>query len=394
MARQSVVSDTPSTKISDHTEQKQTTIKPFETISFSSGGWLFLYMFGVGQCLKDRGYNKNIKCSGCSAGALTAAGMILDGDFEKAKQFCKDECVSRAYKSLFGIFKIAQYVSECLDYAIDLKGCSDIPEGNLVVAYTELPFMTECRAKSYDSPHDLKQCLLASSAAWPFAPPVWHRGSWLLDGCYSVYNPTFDENSITVSPLYFANTDIKPSRYVPIWWSLLPPSCEGTVDWLYELGYNDTWRWLDEREGKCSPVDGRRSSGNDKNLPYMLPKYPNHPYHTPRRITMHRFLGFDIAALTHARVAYVLDTGLYLLLNFVFRPAAVLLIYTELIFFLMVQVCVVVFKELFDISVMIPLFVLCSTPALWWLYAVSVYMVRNKHVPVGATREDRLMQVW
>jgi hypothetical protein len=38
--------------------------------------------------------------------------------------------------------------------------------------------------------------------------------------------------NITVSPLYFSQADIKPSRYVPAWWALLPPSDPKTVDWV------------------------------------------------------------------------------------------------------------------------------------------------------------------
>jgi hypothetical protein len=309
-------------------------VDPIDSISFSSGGWLFLYMFGVGKCLQERGYidPKKTRAAGCSAGALTAAGICLNGNFDRAKQFCKDECVSRAYGSLDGIFNIGKYVSECLDISIDLDKCREIPEGQLMVAYTILPQFRPFLAQHFENGKDLKQCLLASSAAWPFASLVHHRGHWLIDGCYSVYQPIFDEETITVSPLYFASADICPSRYVPLWWSLFPPSCEGTVDWLFELGYSDTSHWLDERERKRSGTESSLplSSSSRPSLPFPSQTPIDHPYHIPKQLSIYRFLGYDIGRLTHSSIASLLDFNLFFFVNFFCRPLALLVIYLEL----------------------------------------------------------------
>lgn len=52
------------------------------SVSFACGGWLQFYMFGVGRALQHCGVAKGVKYAGCSAGALAAAGIVLDGDFD------------------------------------------------------------------------------------------------------------------------------------------------------------------------------------------------------------------------------------------------------------------------------------------------------------------------
>jgi hypothetical protein len=314
-------------------------VTPIDSISFASGGWLFLYMFGVGKCLQDRGYfTPQTKAIGCSAGALTAAGLCLNGDFTKATSYCKDNCVLRAYSTYDGVFKIAQYVSECLDISVDLSRCDQLFSGQLTVVYTILPFFESFYATTFKSGPDLKQCLLASSAAWPFAPLVYHRDHWLVDGCYSVYQPIVDPGTITVSPLYFADADICPSRYVPIWWGLFPPSCEGTVDWLFELGYSGASKWLDAREknnsssshATDSPPTSDTPMPSSSSLPFPSQTPANHPYHTPKQLSIHRFLGYDIGRHTHSSIASLLNILLFFFVNFFCRPAALLAIYSEL----------------------------------------------------------------
>jgi len=86
----------------------------------------------------------------------------------------------------------------------------------------------------FDSAEDLQAALVASAAAFPLAQPVKRKGKWLIDGGLSDFQPIFDENTITINPFYFSQADIKPSRYVPAWWALLPSSDPDTLDWLYE----------------------------------------------------------------------------------------------------------------------------------------------------------------
>eukprot|EP01037_Dinobryon_pediforme_P034182 gene34182-39979_t len=39
------------------------------------------------------------------------------------------------------------------------------------------------------------------------------NGTWYLDGLWTDFQPILDEKTVTVSPFYFSDCDIKPSRY-------------------------------------------------------------------------------------------------------------------------------------------------------------------------------------
>jgi hypothetical protein len=68
--------------------------------------------------------------------------------------------------------------------------------------------------------------------------------------------------------------DIKPSRYVPIWWLVLPPSDADTIDWIYDLGYCDALSFF-AKEGLLEACTHRE--GNDA-----------HP-HACRYVSRHTF---------------------------------------------------------------------------------------------------------
>ena len=44
--------------------------------------------------------------------------------------------------------------------------------------------------------------------------------------------------------------DIRPSRYVPLWWALYPPRKEDFA-WVYLLGYDDARSWLQRLHSKA-----------------------------------------------------------------------------------------------------------------------------------------------
>ena len=210
------------------------------SLSFCCGGWLEFYLFGVAKALAEYDLHKDIPLLGCSAGALTAAGLACEGNFDDSIEYCKEKLIPKLYSTWLGPFQLHTYVSECLDACANLDAWHTIPAGRLQIAYTALPSFKKERATSFTSLEDLKQCLQASSAAFPFSKLTYHRGNWNGDGGFTDLQPILDEHTITISPFYFMNTDIKPSRYVPLWWALFPPNCPHAVDWVYELGYNDT----------------------------------------------------------------------------------------------------------------------------------------------------------
>ena len=68
---------------------------PWTSVSFACGGWLQFYMFGVAKALQESGLDHptQVTYCGCSAGALAAVGLALEGNFDSAVNFCKDKCV-------------------------------------------------------------------------------------------------------------------------------------------------------------------------------------------------------------------------------------------------------------------------------------------------------------
>jgi hypothetical protein len=104
----------------------------------------------------------------------------------------------------------------------------------------------------YSSSDDFHQALLASCRMSPFAGmPFKYRGEYIFDGGLSDFQPTLDNKTITISPFFFADADIKPSRYVPPWWALYPPRVEDFA-WLFDLGYYDAMMWAKKNAKKHS----------------------------------------------------------------------------------------------------------------------------------------------
>ena len=85
-------------EISNHDEGEPL---PWRSVSFACGGWLQFYMFGVAKALQESGldYPSKVTYCGCSAGALAAVGLALEGDFDSAVTFCKEKCVPEVSRS-------------------------------------------------------------------------------------------------------------------------------------------------------------------------------------------------------------------------------------------------------------------------------------------------------
>lgn len=248
--------------------------------------------------------------------------MAVGGDFDLAIEFCKKECIPNTYGTITGIISISDYVSSCIDKAIHPLYKDGIPPGILQIAVTKLPFMIGERVISYDSFDDLKKCLLGSSAAFPLARLIYRKGYWLIDGGITDFQPVVDSDTLTVSPFYFSDADIKPSRYVPLWWALLPPNSPDTVDWLYSLGWEDAMTYFDS-------IGIPATTPNLKSQMKKIDK-SSHPYDIPKQVTIHRFLGYDFSKIANYYLLFVLDFVLLMLFMFVFKPTALLLIYLEL----------------------------------------------------------------
>jgi hypothetical protein len=323
-------------------------LPPWTSVSFAMGGWLQFYMYGVARAMQARGLDRGVRYCGASAGALAAVGLAIGGDFDIAVEFCKSECLPRAYGEFTGLWNLSEYVSNCINLTVTPMYGKGITPGILNVAVTRLPFLTAEVVSSFESADDLKQCLLASSAAFPFARLVHRKGCWLIDGGLSNFQPVIDDDTLTVSPFYFSDADIKPSRYVPLWWSFFPPNSSNTVDWLYSLGWEDAMAYFDSR-GIPTEYHSPGLIRNTNSL--SAPMKAAHPYDIPRQITMRRLLGYDYTSITANIVMFILDFLLLLCFLLIFKPLALLLIYLELYVSVVVYALVAIIGEVLEAAV-------------------------------------------
>jgi hypothetical protein len=354
-----------------------------QSYSFACGGWLQFYLFGVAKYIQEQRLHDDAVVCGCSAGALAAAGLACEGDFDAAVEFCITDCIPRTYNRLCGIFRLHEYVNDSLDYSCRLFNYEHLKPGQLRLAVTTLPSFEKNTTTDYSSSEDLKQCLLASSAAFPFAPLVYLRGKWSVDGGFTDFQPIVDEQTVTISPFYFSDTDIKPSRYVPLWWALFPPNNRETVDWVYRLGYEDARSFFNSRS-YAIPTEPTSTSSSVR---------LSHPFDTPRRISMHRLLGFDIANATHASVGAVMDFSLYLLLLLLWKPFSILLIYAELLLVLLSHTLLSLLHELYDVTPMICILYAFFSPEYPLLLTLSSFLVVQKLALVGPSALSSLARL-
>ena len=122
-----------------------------KSISFACGGWLQFYLFGVGKAFQDHGLDENITFLGTSAGALAAACICLKGSFDHAIHFAKEHCVPKAYQSFSGLFRVGEFVSNCLDSNDELSKWRNLSPGQLQIAITRLPYLNAERVTAFES---------------------------------------------------------------------------------------------------------------------------------------------------------------------------------------------------------------------------------------------------
>lgn len=217
-----------------------------ESYSFACGGWLKMYLFGVAKALQHVGADRDARFIGCSAGALAATALALRCDFDRIRDYVVQKVVPRAHESLAGPFRVRDYLQRTLQDTGGLHRYAQLNSAadKLTVVYSSLSAWASRRITSFDSQEHLEKSLLASCCATPIAGmPFKLNGEWVMDGGVFDFQPVIDAKTITVSPFYCTNADIKPSRYVPMWWALYPPT-QRDVEWLFDLGYEDGLNWV------------------------------------------------------------------------------------------------------------------------------------------------------
>ncbi|KAG5183577.1 hypothetical protein JKP88DRAFT_263026 [Tribonema minus] len=254
---------------------------PAFNFSFACGGWLQFYMFGVAKCLTDHGLHavdEDQQFIGSSAGALTALGMGIDGCWDTAVNYCKEVLIPKCWATWGGPFSLTSYVRDCAIRTMDLDLATQL-RGEVTAVMTRVtPVLRSERVSFFESREHCVDVLLASTAAVPLASAINVDGGWCIDGGLSDFQPRpvpkgNVAETIFVSPFYLVDADIKPSRYVPVWWAFLPPPHSGTIDWLYDLGYRDALLWMqrrgldfccDHRRGHDDPVTRDDGAGSLK----------------------------------------------------------------------------------------------------------------------------------
>lgn len=284
-----------------------------ESFSFACGGWLKMYLFGVAKALQEFELERNARVIGCSAGALTATALAMRCDFDAIREFVINDVLHKAHGALDGPFKVRSYLKDTMaatgrlhDYAMLNKEPSQ-----LTIVYTSLSGWASRRVSKFTSAEHLEKSLLASCCAPPIAGmPFKINGEWVMDGGLFDFQPIFDAKTVTVSPFYCTGADIKPSRYVPMWWALFPPG-ERDVQWLFDLGYEDGLKWI--------VMNGLHGAKKDIEIPTKGATYDGEWTTTVGRFIGYR--GFE------SRVLDALFVGLFVC---IWKPLVFVLLYTEL----------------------------------------------------------------
>eukprot|EP00299_Pterocystis_sp_00344_P014038 c6943_g1_i1.p1 GENE.c6943_g1_i1~~c6943_g1_i1.p1 ORF type:complete len:391 (+),score=75.08 c6943_g1_i1:66-1175(+) len=232
-----------------------------QAFSFSAAGWLKMYYFGVALAILEAELHKNAAFAGASAGSLVAAASILELDILSIRDFALT-CVERCHGSVVEAFRCHKMVEEIFEAS--LTKTSNIIEkldGRLHVGVTTLPWVKSKLYTEFESIEKLRKILLASCCMTPIAGfPFQLDGEWIFDGGLSCFQPLVpNRKNITISPFYFSQADIKPSRYLPVWWAVYPPRVED-FEWVFDLGYNDAQDWIEHHTNAANRPTLRRQS--------------------------------------------------------------------------------------------------------------------------------------
>ena len=213
---------------------------------------------------------------GTSGGALTGCLLFLDIDLDALAEYVYI-CAAKARSSWRGAFYLRDYCRGAITQFCT-KDAHKILQGRFEISITRLfPWYKNLRVNQFPSYEFLVQSLLCSACITPLAGlPMWLPGHGLcFDGGVSdlqllkglARNGTFcklhcrktnPKNLVVVCPFYSSRADIRPSKYVPMWWAFFPPEPYKLKE-LFELGQKDAHTWADKQD-ETSPSGSPRSS--------------------------------------------------------------------------------------------------------------------------------------
>lgn len=225
--------------------------------SFAAAGWLKVFYYGVGKCFQKHLDLSKFRFGGASAGALVAAGLVLDVDFDSVADYTF-QVTNECRASLSGPFRLREYLYECLDKHIGPDAHIKATD-RLFIAVTELPSMRPHTISKFRSRDELIYYLLASclipvlaGLPLPFSPdqgpsslthvPQGFTVRWLIDGGLRQMLPLFpDVDNFTCSAIGPAH--LTPYRRLPTRYCVYPPE-EEEFRRIYRQGYDDAAKWL------------------------------------------------------------------------------------------------------------------------------------------------------
>ena len=213
---------------------------------------------------------------GTSGGALTGCLLFLDIDLDALAEYVFI-CVAKARSSWRGKFLLREYCRGAIEQFCT-RDAHKILQGRFEISITRIfPWYKNLRVNQFPSYEFLVRALLCSACLVPLAGlPMWLPGYGLcFDGGVSDFqlfkglarNGTFcklhcrktnPKDIVVVCPFYSSRADIRPSKFVPIWWAFFPPEPYKLKE-LFELGQKDAHAWADKQE-ENTPEGSPRSA--------------------------------------------------------------------------------------------------------------------------------------
>ena len=178
-------------------------------------------------------------------------------------------CATRARSSILGAFQLRYYVQGAIrEFAP--ANAHELCTNKLEMSITRMTLrgLKNLRLKVFETYEFFVRALLCSSNIVPLSGlPMWLKGYGLcLDGALTdiQYVSGFKRSGtfsklhcrrkhgrklIVVSPFYSSRADIKPSKFVPVWWCFFPPE-QYKMKILFEMAQKDAKNWIKKQKKK------------------------------------------------------------------------------------------------------------------------------------------------
>lgn len=209
------------------------------------------------------------RATGSSGGSLVAATLILDADIIAVKNFmllCMKHLNSKPATNTFKLrnyieagFKLVSIIEREKGRNVNVAEYESIKQKRLGISVTTLDDFCNHVMIDYEEQREVEEAIVASCAISPMAGLPFRltrphdaklHKRIVGDGGYTTIQPVTCNNAnmvVKISTFHTWDSDIKPSKFVPIWWSFLPPSTN-ELEELFYLGVSDTLAYLSKED--------------------------------------------------------------------------------------------------------------------------------------------------